>query len=135
MLFRSPAPGNVFVYEGELPSGGVRATPAKAWGKHFRPKINNQEIGDSGLDCDFTYVEDPDYNWNVASPGKYRLSFNLDNWTMKAERIVSTGIVSIEDETAMPREYYNLSGVKVSSLTPGIYIEKQGSRVRKVVVK
>jgi len=35
----------------------------------------------------------------------------------------------------MPREYYNLSGVKVSSLTPGIYIEKQGSRVRKVVVK
>ncbi|WP_303329890.1 SusF/SusE family outer membrane protein [Muribaculum intestinale] len=135
ILCTRPAPGNVFVYEGELPSGGVRATPAKAWGKHFRPKINNQEIGDSGLDCDFTYVEDPDYNWNVASPGKYRLSFNLDNWTMKAERIVSTGIVSIEDETAMPREYYNLSGVKVSSLTPGIYIEKQGSRVRKVVVK
>jgi hypothetical protein len=128
-------PGNVFVYEGDLPSGGLRATPVKAWGKHIRPKVNNLEIGDSGLDCEFTYVEDPDYNWVIATPGKYRLSFDLDNWTMKAERIVSTGIVSVADDATMPREYYNLSGVKVSSLTSGIYIVKQGSHVRKVVVK
>ena len=38
------------------------------------------------------------------------------------------------DENA-PVEYYNLSGVRVSNPTPGIYIMKQGTKVTKVIVR
>lgn len=129
--------GNVFVYEGQLPEGAFRATPEKSYSvKHIRPKVNNCPIGPEGYNGDFTYVAEPDYNWNVATAGNYRLTFDLDKWTIKAERLdVSSSAQFVTDNMDnMPREYYNLNGVRVQSPVKGVYIVKQGSKVSKVII-
>lgn len=49
----------------------------------------------------------------------------------------STGIDGIEADGNAPVEYYNLSGVQVKadSMTPGVYVRRQGKNVAKVMVK
>lgn len=129
--------GNIFIYEGNLDTGLFRATTSKEWGKHIRPKVNECEIGPDGLDGDFTYVDTPDYNWNVTAPGKYRLTFDLDKWTVKAEKTdVITGIDTIVDsDNNQPCVYYNLNGVRVEKPVSGFYLVKQGNKVSKVIIK
>lgn len=53
------------------------------------------------------------------------------------EGIVTTGIDSIEADNNAPAEYYNLQGIKVAdgSLTPGIYVKRQGNKATKIYVK
>ena len=76
----------VFVYEGTLKTGALRASTFKGWGAHIRPKTDKLEIGRNGCKSeDFVNVSIPDYNWNVVDEGKYRITFNLENWTVKFE--------------------------------------------------
>lgn len=130
------AEGNVFVYEGQLPEGTFRATTTKAWGTHIRPKVNNCPIGSEAYAGDFTYVDEPDFNWDVKEAGNYRLTFDLDNWTINTERldVSSSAQFVIGNMDNVPCEYYNLNGVRVQSPSKGIYIVKQGSKVSKVII-
>lgn len=76
----------VFVYEGHLNAGRLRATPIKDWGAHIRPWVDNTSITTTGVSTDkLTYVKFPDYNWNVETAGNYKLTFDLEHWTIKAE--------------------------------------------------
>lgn len=130
------AEGNVFVYEGQLPEGTFRATTTKAWGTHIRPKVNNCPIGSEAYAGDFTYVDEPDFNWDVKEAGNYRLTFDLDNWTINTERldVSSSAQFVIGNMNNVPCEYYNLNGVRVQKPSKGIYIVKQGSKVSKVII-
>lgn len=130
------AEGNVFVYEGQLPEGTFRATTTRAWGTHIRPKVNNCPIGSEAYAGDFTYVDEPDFNWDVKEAGNYRLTFDLDNWTINTERldVSSSAQFVIGNMDNVPCEYYNLNGVRVQSPSKGIYIVKQGSKVSKVII-
>lgn len=130
------AEGNVFVYEGQMPAGTFRAMTTKAWGKHIRPKVNNCPIGTEGYSGDFTYVDQPDFNWEITDAGTYRLTFDLDKWTIKAERqdVSSSAQFVIGNMDNVPCEYYNLNGVRVQSPAKGIYIVKKGSKVSKVII-
>lgn len=130
------AEGNVFVYEGQLPEGTFRATTTKAWGTHIRPKVNNCPIGSEAYAGDFTYVDEPDFNWDVKEAGNYRLTFDLDNWTINTERldVSSSAQFVIGNMDNVSCEYYNLNGVRVQKPSKGIYIVKQGSKVSKVII-
>lgn len=130
------AEGNVFVYEGQMPAGTFRATTTKTWGTHIRPKVNNCPIGTEGYNGDFTYVAEPDFNWEITDAGTYRLTFDLDKWTIKAERqdVSSSAQFVIGNMDNVPCEYYNLNGVRVQSPAKGIYIVKKGSKVSKVII-
>ena len=128
---------NIFVYEGNLKAGKFRAVTTREWYiPHIRPKVDECEIGPDRYDGAFTYVDTPDYNWKVTESGKYRFTFDLDNWTIKAEYIkVPTSVPFVTDDTKnLPCEYYNLNGVKVKTPVKGIYIVKQGSKVSKVII-
>ncbi len=130
------AEGNVFVYEGQMPAGTFRATTTKTWGTHIRPKVNNCPIGSEAYAGDFTYVDEPDFNWDVKEAGNYRLTFDLDNWTINTERldVSSSAQFVISNMNNVPCEYYNLNGVRVQKPSKGIYIVKQGSKVSKVII-
>ena len=130
------AEGNVFVYEGQLPEGTFRATTTKAWGTHIRPKVNNCPIGSEAYAGDFTYVDEPDFNWDVKEAGNYRLTFDLDNWTINTKRldVSSSAQFVISNMDNVSCEYYNLNGVRVQKPSKGIYIVKQGSKVSKVII-
>lgn len=76
----------IFVYEGHLNAGRLRATPVKDWGIHVRPTSDNISIGPGGVASPkFVYTANPDYNWNVEKAGNYKLTFDLEHWTLKAE--------------------------------------------------
>ena len=76
----------IFVYDGHLNAGRMRATPVKDWGIHVRPKSDNSPIGINGVvSSGFIYTANPDYNWNVEKAGNYKLTFDLEHWTIKVE--------------------------------------------------
>jgi len=128
--------GNIFIYDGHLKAGIFRATTTKEWGRHIRPKVDEREIGPDGLDGDFTYVDTPDYNWKVTAAGKYRLTFDLDKWTVKAEKTDESRIDTIvNSDSNQPCVYYNLNGARVEQPVSGFYLMKQGDKVSKVVIR
>ncbi len=45
--------------------------------------------------------------------------------------------ISVEPDSELPVEYYNLQGIRVAgdNLTPGIYVRRQGTKVTKVLVR
>lgn len=46
-----------------------------------------------------------------------------------------SGVAKIVDDSDAPVEFYNLQGIKVANPSNGIYIRKQGSKVKKVVIR
>ncbi len=54
-----------------------------------------------------------------------------------AQEKTGTGIAGIEADGNAPVEYFNLNGVQVKadSMTPGVYVRRQGKNVTKVMVK
>lgn len=44
----------------------------------------------------------------------------------------TTAISSVASDSALPVEYYTLSGIRVANPTPGLYIRRQGTRITKV---
>ena len=63
-----------------------------------------------------------------------------DNWEIRDLYVKGTktsGVAAIEADTNAPVEYFNLQGMRVSgdTLTPGLYIRRQGSVTTKILVK
>lgn len=54
-----------------------------------------------------------------------------------AQKKTGTGVAGVEADENAPVEYFNLNGVQVKadSMTPGVYVRRQGKNVTKVMVK
>lgn len=79
----------IFVWEGELSAGEMKASAVidPSWGGKFvRPTVNTV-IGTAGLKaCKIQNTAgDPDNKWTVSKAGRYRLTFDLGNWTLDAD--------------------------------------------------
>ena len=76
----------IFVYEGRLKAGSLRASTIADWGDHIRPKTDKLEVGKNGCQSnEFVIIATPDYNWKVVDEGEYRITFDLEKWTVKFE--------------------------------------------------
>lgn len=78
----------IFVYEGTLDAGEMKAcTTTGSWDVEFvRPSFDGCKINSTGAEAaDFVYTTAPDYKWNVDEPGIYRLTFDLEKYTLTAE--------------------------------------------------
>lgn len=78
----------IFVYEGPLDAGEMKAcTTTGSWDIEFvRPSFDGCKINSSGVEAaDFIYTAAPDYKWVVDEPGIYRLTFDLEHFTIAAE--------------------------------------------------
>lgn len=82
----------IFTYEGDLNAGEMKAclTPG-SWDVEFiRPADNGTKITKDGVETpDFVFLANPDNKWVVADAGKYRLTFDLEHWTLKAEYLAA----------------------------------------------
>ena len=78
----------LFVWEGTLVSGDMKACiePDSSFGCPFlRPTSNGCTIGKDGVqDSAFVYTTSPDDKWTIVDSGRYRIEFNLKEWTIKA---------------------------------------------------
>lgn len=79
----------VFTWEGMLKEGDMKAClqPDGTFSCPFlRPAKSGVTIGEKGVsESSFVYTTEPDDKWHVTKAGKYRLTFNLSSWTIKAE--------------------------------------------------
>lgn len=78
----------IFVYEGPLTSGEMKAClTTGSWDASFiRPETNGCRIDRNGVESgNFVYSVNPDNKWKIEEPGIYRLTFDLQNWTIAAE--------------------------------------------------
>lgn len=89
--------GYTYTWEGELTKGELKATFSTLrddsfWSAYFfRPIINQTQISEAGLTNSpmGEWKEDKkngkeDNKWKVVTPGKYRLSFNMNDMTFSA---------------------------------------------------
>ena len=85
----SPDNKYVFTWEGQLVGGTMKACTERDGTfscPFIRPSSPDCEISSSGVAApDFVYTKNPDDQWRVTEAGKYRLTFDLENWTIKAE--------------------------------------------------
>lgn len=80
----------IFVYEGPLNVGEMKAcTQAGDWGVPFlRPTFGGCKISSGGVEnAAIVYANDPDDKWSITEAGQYRLTFDLQNYTLKAEKL------------------------------------------------
>ena len=95
----------IFEYEGPLTAGELKCcTSTGSWDVPFiRPASDGVEITRGGIAADnFVYTASPDHKWRVADAGIYRLTFNLENWTVVSEYLGEIPAVEkdpIETET------------------------------------
>lgn len=95
----------IFEYEGPLTAGELKCcTSTGSWDVPFiRPASDGVEITRGGIAADnFVYTASPDHKWRVADAGIYRLTFNLENWTVTSEYLGEIPAVEkdpIETET------------------------------------
>lgn len=79
----------VFTWEGTLNAGEMKLCLTTGnWDAGFIRPVNDQEaISKSNISGQTfaMWAGDPDNKWRVTEAGKYRLSFNLRNWTMSTE--------------------------------------------------
>lgn len=78
----------IFVYEGPLVAGEIKAClETGSWDVSFiKPETNGVKIDRNGVESEnFIYSASPDNKWKVEEPGIYRLTFDLQNWTIAAE--------------------------------------------------
>ena len=77
----------IFEYEGELKAGEMKACLEKgSWDVPFiRPTSADCKINKDGVESEeFVFTTGPDNKWRVEVPGVYRLTFDLEHWTIKA---------------------------------------------------
>lgn len=80
----------IFVYEGPLGTGELKAcTTTGSWDAPFiRPTSNGVKINSNGVENEsFVYSTSPDNKWVVEESGIYRITFDLEHWTIAAELI------------------------------------------------
>ena len=78
-----------------------------------------------------------DNKWNITKAGKYDVTVDVVNMTISITDVSSTGISSAEADSNVTSVLYDLGGNRVSSknLRPGCYIQKSGSKIKKIIVK
>ena len=78
-----------------------------------------------------------DNKWNITKAGKYDVTVDVVNMTISITETSSTGISSAESASNVTTALYDLGGNRVSSgtLRPGCYIQKYGSKTKKIIVK
>lgn len=78
-----------------------------------------------------------DNKWNITKAGKYDVTVDVVNMTISTTETNSTGISSAESASNVTTALYDLGGNRVSSknLRPGCYIQKCGSKIKKIIVK
>lgn len=78
----------IFTFEGDLKKGDMKCCMATgSWDAEFiRPTVDGVEINRDGVaDSEFTKSTGPDNKWKVTVAGKYKLTFDLQNWTIAAQ--------------------------------------------------
>ena len=78
-----------------------------------------------------------DNKWNITKAGEYDVTVDVVNMTISITETSSTGISSAESASNVTTALYDLGGNRVSSknLRPGCYIQKSGSKSKKIFVK
>ena len=78
-----------------------------------------------------------DNKWYITKAGKYDVTVDVVNMTISITETSSTGISSAESASNVTTALYDLGGNRVSSgtLRPGCYIQKYGSKTKKIIVK
>ena len=78
-----------------------------------------------------------DNKWNITKAGEYDVTVDVVNMTISITETNSTGISSAESASNVTTALYDLGGNRVSSknLRPGCYIQKSGSKSKKIIVK
>ena len=78
-----------------------------------------------------------DNKWNITKAGEYDVTVDVVNMTISITDVSSTGISSAEADSNVTPALYDLGGNRVSSgtLRPGCYIQKSGSKSKKIFVK
>ena len=94
----------IFEYEGELKAGEMKACLEKgSWDVPFiRPTFGDCKIGKDGVESsEFVFTTGPDNKWKVADAGNYRLTLDLEHWTIQAEYLGAVEVKKdpIETET------------------------------------
>lgn len=81
----------LFTWEGELVTGDMKACTERDGSfscPFLRPATGGVEISAAGVAAsDFVYTKDPDDKWTVKEAGTYRITFDLEHWTIKAEKL------------------------------------------------
>ncbi|MBD5246503.1 MAG: starch-binding protein [Barnesiella sp.] len=82
---------NIYVWEGFLNEGEMKATFTLDWAAPFyRPTVNQTAINAYGVVTNNAIGlwaqtnNDDDYKWRVTVPGRYKLTFNLETMTITA---------------------------------------------------
>ncbi len=75
-----------------------------------------------------------------AAEGSYTLSADLSDWNAPSVRVEgngsTTGLNDIAADNEVPAEFYTLTGVRVEPpLSPGVYIVRRASTVKKMVIR
>jgi len=80
----------VFEYEGPMKAGEFKCyTKTGDWGATaIRPKVADTELSKSGVaDPNIVYASEPDDKWKVKDAGKYKITLDLEKYTIAAEYI------------------------------------------------
>lgn len=98
---------HIFVYEGELNEGELKFSGEKSWDASFihcltdGSKINKDGVENEHFEY---YPGGNDYKWKVETHGNYRITLDLEHWTIKTEFLgelkKETNIYMIGDATA-----------------------------------
>lgn len=78
----------IFVYEGPLNTGELKACISTgSWDVPFvRPMTDQCKITKDGVEAPgFVYTTSPDNKWAIEEAGIYRLTFDLEHWTITSE--------------------------------------------------
>ena len=116
----------VDLVEGELK---VAVNKHTGWGQTFY-------LRDTTDDTKMVFGGD-DNKWNITKAGKYDVTVDVVNMTISITETSSNGISSAESASNVTTALYDLGGNSVSSknLRPGCYIQKSGSKIKKIIVK
>ncbi len=76
----------IFTWEGELVNGSMKACTERDGTfscPFIRPSQAGVEINSNGVAAsDFVYTTNPDDQWRITESGRYRITFDLENWTI-----------------------------------------------------
>lgn len=84
----------IFTWEGDLVVGNMKACTEQDGTfscPFIRPSSANVEISSRGVAAsDFVFTKNPDDQWHVTEAGKYRITFDLEHWTIDVQSLGGT---------------------------------------------
>lgn len=129
----SPTPDNPTVFtatvnlvEGEMK---IAVNNQTGYGQTFYQR-------DAANDAKMVFGGD-DNKWNITTADKYKVTVDVVNMSISIIKADSSSVSTLEMESNAEAIVYDLKGNRVSgsTLCPGLYIEKCGSKTRKIIVK